>query len=219
MRLLVIEDDEVLREGIRDALCMEGHATDPVANCADAREAVSGFAYDAIILDIGLPDGSGLELLRDWRRAGITTPILLLTARDMPGDRIVGLDLGADDYLGKPFDLGELLARLRAISRRDGGRADAKVRLGSLEIDPAARVVTLDGRPVDLSRRELAVLEVLARRPDHVVPRSRIEDAIYGWQEEVGSNAVEVHIHKLRAKLGADRILTVRGLGYRIGRA
>lgn len=130
--------------------------------------------------------------------------------------RIEGLDLGADDYLGKPFDLGELGARLRALVRRDGGRAEPCIRIGSLEIDPTARTVSIEDRSIDLSRREFAVLEVLARRPGHIVSRSAIEEAIYGWQEEVGSNAVEVHIHKLRAKLGADMIETVRGLGYRM---
>jgi len=217
MRILVIEDDDVLREGLADGLALEGHTIDAVADCADAREAVAGFAHDAIVLDIGLPDGSGLDLLREWRRAGRATPILLLTARNMAEDRIEGLDLGADDYLGKPFDLGELAARLRALMRRDGGRAEPVMRIGSLEIDPATRRVCLEGQAIDLSRREFAVLEALARRPDHIVSRGAIEEAIYGWQEEVGSNAVEVHIHKLRAKLGTGVIKTVRGLGYRIG--
>ena len=216
MRILVIEDDDVLRDGLIEGLALEGHTVDAVADCADAREAVAGFAHDAIVLDIGLPDGSGLDLLREWRRAGLATPVLLLTARNMTGDRIAGLDLGADDYLGKPFDLGELAARLRALTRRDGGRADPKIRSGTLEIDPAMRQVRTEGRIVDLSRREFAVLEMLVRRPGHIVSRARIEEAIYGWQEEVGSNAVEVHVHKLRAKLGPGVIETVRGLGYRM---
>ncbi|WP_370188809.1 response regulator [Qipengyuania sp.] len=216
MRILVIEDDEILREGLTEGLALEGHTVDAVASCGDAREAAAGFAHDAIVLDIGLPDGSGLDLLREWRRAGHDTPVLLLTARNMTEDRIQGLDLGADDYMGKPFDLAELAARLRAMARRGGGRAEAILRFGKLEIDPAARRTTLDAVPINLSRREFAVLETLARRPGQIVSRSRIEEAIYGWQEEVGSNAVEVHIHKLRGKLGADTIETVRGLGYRL---
>src|SRR3546814_1237884 len=146
MRILVIEDDDVLREGLADGLALEGHTIDAVADCAAAREAVAGFAHAAIVLDIGLPDGSGLELLREWRRAGRATPILLLTARNMAEDRIEGLDLGADDYLGKPFDLGELAARLRALMRRDGGRAEPMMRIGLLEIDPATRRVCLEDR-------------------------------------------------------------------------
>ncbi|MEP2723184.1 response regulator [Roseibium sp.] len=216
MRILVVEDDDVLRDGLEQGLALDGHTADSVSRCIDAREAAAGFAYDAIVLDIGLPDGSGLDLLREWRREGRITPVLLLTARNMTEDRIEGLDLGADDYLGKPFDLGELGARLRALVRRDGGRAEPRIRVGPLEIDPAMRRVSIERRPIDLSRREFAVLEVLARRPGHIASRSAIEEAIYGWQEEVGSNAVEVHIHKLRAKLGADMIETVRGLGYRM---
>ena len=216
MRILVIEDDDVLRDGLFEGLALEGHTVDAVANCADAREAVASFAHDVIVLDIGLPDGSGLELLREWRLASRSTPVLLLTARNMTEDRIEGLDLGADDYLGKPFDLGELAARLRALTRRDRGRADPTIRLGTLEIDPATRRVCAKGETVYLSRREYSVLEALTRYPDHIVSRAQIEEAIYGWNEEVGSNPVEVHIHKLRAKLGPDVIETVRGLGYRI---
>lgn len=216
MRILVVEDDAILREGLASGLALDGHTVDDVAWCADAREAIAGYKYDAIVLDIGLPDGSGLDLLREWRKRGVVTPVLLLTARNMTEDRIAGLDLGADDYLGKPFDLGELGARLRALVRRDGGRAEPCIRAGSLVINPASRAVLVDGCSIDVSRREFAVLEVLLRRPGHVMSRATIEEAIYGWQEEVGSNAVEVHIHKLRAKIGSDQIETVRGLGYRI---
>tara|TARA_R110000787_G_scaffold227800_2_gene335428 strand:+ start:366 stop:1025 length:660 start_codon:yes stop_codon:yes gene_type:complete len=218
MRILVVEDDDVLREGLVEGLAMEGHTVDAVLDCQDAREAANGFAYDAIVLDIGLPDGSGLDLLSDWRRKGHKTPVLLLTARNMAEDRIAGLDIGADDYLGKPFDLGELGARLRALIRRGDGRVQPITRIGALTIDPSTRCATFTGQAVDLSRREFAVLEVLARRSGNIVSRSQIEDAIYGWQEEVGSNAVEVHIHKLRGKLGAETIETVRGVGYRLRR-
>lgn len=217
MRVLVVEDDEILRDGLAAGLQLEGMAVDTVECCEDARAALSS-GHEAVVLDIALPDGSGLDLLREWRRQGVSVPILLLTARNFVEDRVEGLDRGADDYLGKPFDLTELAARLRALRRRASGRAAASIRLGAIEIDPAHRRVTRDGEEVALSRREFAVLEVLAENPGHVISRSRIEDRIYGWQEEVGSNAVEVHIHNLRTKLGPAVVETVRGVGYRIGR-
>lgn len=216
MRILVVEDDEVLREGLDAGLTLEGHTVDLVETCADAREAAANFSYNAFVVDIGLPDGSGLDLVREWRRSGDTTPILLLTARTMAEDRIEGLDQGADDYLGKPFDLGELAARLRALVRRANGRTEPSVTIGPLAITLATRQVTLEGDEIELSRREFAVLEVLVRQPGHVISRAQIEEAIYGWQEEVGSNAVEVHIHNLRGKLGSKFVETVRGVGYRI---
>jgi two-component system response regulator QseB len=215
---LVIEDDEILRDGLAAGLGLEGFEVDSVASCADARAAVATQDHAAIVLDIGLPDGSGLELLTEWRRAGVKTPILLLTARNLIGDRIDGLDGGADDYLGKPFDLGELSARLRALLRRSSGRAENQISLGDLTIDEACRAVAVAGEEVALSRREYAILHALASHPGHVLSRSQLEDRIYGWQDEVESNAVEVHIHKLRAKLGRERIETVRGEGYRIAR-
>ncbi|WP_313393080.1 winged helix-turn-helix domain-containing protein [Sphingobium yanoikuyae] len=218
MRILVIEDDEILRDGIAAGLGLEGFEVDSVVNCTDARAAVATQDHAAIVLDIGLPDGSGLELLTEWRRAGVKTPILLLTARNLIGDRIDGLDGGADDYLGKPFDLGELSARLRALLRRSSGRAENGISLGDLTIDEACRTVAVAGEEVALSRREYAILHALASHPGHVLSRGQLEDRIYGWQDEVESNAVEVHIHKLRAKLGRERIETVRGEGYRIAR-
>lgn len=217
MRVLVVEDDEILRDGLAAGLPLEGITVDAVETCEDARAALSP-GHDVVVLDIALPDGSGLDLLREWRREGALVPVLLLTARNFVEDRIEGLDRGADDYLGKPFDLTELAARLRALQRRSTGRAVTTIRLGNLEIDPAKRRVTVEGVDITLSRREFAVLEVLAENPGHVISRSRIEDRIYGWQEEVGSNAVEVHIHNLRAKLGQGAVETVRGVGYRIGR-
>ena len=216
MRILVVEDDEVLREGLDAGLSLEGHTVDLVETCMDAREAAASYSYDALVVDIGLPDGSGLDLVHDLRRSGNTTPILVLTARTMAEDRIEGLDRGADDYLGKPFDLGELAARLRALVRRANGRTEPSVTIGPLAITLATRQVTLKGQEIELSRCEFAVLEVLVRHPGHVISRSQIEEAIYGWQEEVGSNAVEVHIHKLRGKLGTNFIETVRGVGYRV---
>ena len=218
MRILVIEDDEVLRDGIAAGLGLDGFEVDAVATLADAR-AVQVADYAGIVLDIGLPDGSGLDLLAEWRRGGSDAPILLLTARNLVSDRVAGLDRGADDYLGKPFDLAELSARLRAIVRRSGGRASDELKLGPLTISEARRAVTLNGLDVPLSRREFAILHALAERPGYVLSRGQLEDRIYGWDEEVESNAVEVHVHKLRAKLGRDRIETVRGQGYRISRA
>lgn len=217
MRILLVEDDDVLRDGIVAGLGLEGFQVDAVACLADARAAIGDHA--GVVLDIGLPDGSGLDLLAEWRRAGDETPVLLLTARNMVTDRVDGLDRGADDYLGKPFDLTELSARLRAIIRRASGRASGDLELGALTISEARRSVALDGEEIAVSRREFAILHALAERPGHVLSRSQLEDRIYGWQEEIESNAVEVHIHKLRAKLGRTRIETVRGEGYRMTRS
>ncbi|EMD81840.1 winged helix-turn-helix domain-containing protein [Pacificimonas flava] len=215
MRILLVEDDEVLSDGIVAGLGLDGFQVDAVATLADARAANTG-DHAGIVLDIGLPDGFGLDLLAEWRRRGMEVPVLLLTARNMVSDRVNGLDLGADDYLGKPFDLTELSARLRAILRRASGRASGDLQLGALTISEARRSVALDGAEVAVSRREFAILHALAERPGHVLSRSQLEDRIYGWQEEVESNAIEVHIHKLRVKLGRTRIETVRGEGYRI---
>ena len=198
-------------------LGLEGFEVDAVTCLADARAAIGDHA--GVVLDIGLPDGSGLDLIAEWRRACLETPVLLLPARDMVTDRVEGLDRGADDYLGKPFDLTELSARLRAIMRRASGRASGDLELGALTISEARRSVALDGEEIAVSRREFAILHALAERPGHVLSRSQLEDRIYGWQEEIESNAVEVHIHKLRAKLGRSRIETVRGEGYRIIRS
>ena len=217
MRILLVEDDEVLRDGIAVGLGLEGLTVDAVASIADARAAVGDHA--AIVLDIGLPDGSGLDLLAEWRRGGMETPVLLLTARNLVSERVDGLDRGADDYLGKPFALNELSARLRAIMRRASGRANGDLEVGPLIISEARRAVSLDGVEVPLSRREFAILHALAERPGHILSRSQLEDRIYGWQEEIESNAVEVHIHKLRAKLGRALIETVRGEGYRMAKS
>jgi two-component system response regulator QseB len=217
MRILLVEDDEVLRDGIAVGLGLEGLTVDAVASITDARAAVGDHA--AIVLDIGLPDGSGLDLLAEWRRGGMDIPVLLLTARNLVSERVDGLDRGADDYLGKPFALNELSARLRAIMRRASGRASGDLEIGPLTISEARRAVSLDGVEVPLSRREFAILHALAERPGHVLSRSQLEDRIYGWQEEIESNAVEVHIHKLRAKLGRAMIETVRGEGYRMSKS
>jgi two-component system, OmpR family, response regulator QseB len=218
MRILIVEDDEILRAAVDTGLVMTGFTVDTVETVEDARAAASAWDYDAVVLDIALPDGSGLELLNEWRSGGSMTPVLLLTARNSTRDRIDGLDLGADDYVGKPFDLHELAARIRAIVRRRQGRAEPILSWRRLTLDPAARKLCSAGKAVRLSRREFAILEALMEQPEHVRSRAQLEDRLYGWQEEVGSNAVEVHIHNLRAKLGREVIETVRGEGYRMGR-
>ena len=218
MRVLIVEDDEVLLDGLRTGLALEGFTADGVESVEDAQLAAETIDYDAVVLDVALPDGSGLDLLRSWRKSDKSLPVLLLTARNSVRDRIGGLDEGADDYLGKPFDLNELAARIRAIARRGRGRATAVLRCGDVELDVPAREVHRGGESVSLSRREFAVLHALMEQPGRLLSRSRLEERLYGWQEEVGSNAVEVHIHNLRAKLGRDLIETVRGEGYRVPR-
>lgn len=218
MRILVVEDDEILRDAVEAGLSLAGFTVDTVDTLADARSASSSWPYDAVVLDLALPDGSGLDLLKDWRTAGNVTPVLLLTARNATQDRIAGLDTGADDYLGKPFDVDELAARVRAIARRGHGRASPILRLGEMSLDPASRELIKDGQPISLSRREFTVLQALMEQPGRLLSRAQLEERLYGWQEEVESNAVEVHIHNLRAKLGREVIETVRGEGYRVAR-
>mgnify|MGYP001084705817 CR=1 FL=1 len=202
MRILVVEDDPVI--------------ADCVGTCADALAAVSTTRFSAIVLDIMLPDGSGIDVLREIRAGKETIPVLLLTARDEISDRVTGLDAGADDYLVKPFDLDELAARLRAITRRSDGRTDPCLVHGTIRVDPAEASVTVDGALVPLSRREFAVLAALMERPGVIRSRSELEERLYGWDDDVESNAVEVHIHHLRNKIGRETIETVRGLGYRM---
>ncbi len=222
MRLLLVEDDEMLGAALRAGLRQDGHAVDWArdANAADTawlapREA----PFDAVVLDLGLPDGSGLALLQRARARGIGTPVLIATARDRVADRVAGLDAGADDYLVKPLDLDELNARLRAIARRAAGRSAELVRIGDVEIDGAARCVRRAGAEVDLTARELALLLALARRPGSTLSRAQLAAALYGWDEGVDSNAIDVHLHHLRRKLGAALIETQRGLGWRLARA
>lgn len=216
MRILVVEDDPVLMNGLKVGLALSGATVDGVTTCADAEAALGTGGFDAVVLDAMLPDGSGFDVLARLRAAHDTTPVLMLTALDETPDRVRGLDCGADDYLGKPFDLDELAARLRAIARRGHGRAEPVLRAGGIMLDPATLTATLDGAPVPLSRREFAVLSALMERPGIIRSKAEIEERMYGWQEEVESNAVEVHVHNLRAKIGRDAIETVRGLGYRM---
>lgn len=216
MRILVVEDDEVLADGLRVGLRLAGFTPDCVGCLEDARAALDTTEYAAMVLDLTLPDGSGLTLLHGLRTAGGGLPVLVLTAHDQTHERIAGLDAGADDYLGKPFDLDELAARLRALIRRGEGRATGWIALGALRLDPVGRRAEFDGTPIDLSRREFAVLQALAERPGRILSKRDLEDRLYGWDDEIGSNAVEVHVHHLRAKLGRGFIETVRGIGYRV---
>jgi len=218
MHVLLIEDDALVASGIQAGLTVHDFVVDHVETIAEARSAMETVSSDAVILDRGLPDGDGLSLLEEWRSAGIATPVLVLTARDAVRDRIEGLQGGADDYLVKPFDLDELVARLQALLRRAAGRSRTLIEHGPLCLDPVAREVTVDGRPVALSRRELVLLETFLQSPRSVLSADQLKDSLYGMNDEVESNALNVHIHHLRRKLGSRVIETVRGLGYRLGK-
>ncbi len=218
MRILIVEDDPMIGAGIRTGLRQDGYTADWARDGNSAELAVATNEYDAILLDLGLPGRSGLELLAQWRRKRNTVPILIITARDSVEDRIAGLDTGADDYLVKPFDLNELAARLRALLRRRSGRATPVIEHGPLHLDPATHEVRLNGTAVKLSGREFALLHALLQVPGVPLSRSQLEDRLYGWEEEIGSNAVEVHIHALRRKIGSELIRNVRGVGYMVPR-
>ncbi|MBL8504253.1 MAG: response regulator transcription factor [Rhodocyclaceae bacterium] len=219
MKILLVEDDRLLGDGIRAGLMQAGFAVDWAQDGRAAELALSGEAYDAVVLDLGLPRLSGMEVLARARAARNAVPVLILTARDTVPDRIAGLDAGADDYLVKPFDLGELQARLRALLRRAGNQAEPVLSHGELRLDPAARSVTREGRPVELSAREFAVLHALLLNAGRVLSKAQLEEKLYGWGEEIESNAVEVFVHHLRRKLAPDLIRTVRGVGYMIPKA
>ena len=218
MRILIVEDDPMIGASIRTGLRQDGYTADWARDGNSAEAAVATNEYDAILLDLGLPGRSGLELLAQWRRKKNTAPILVITARDSVDDRVAGLDTGADDYLVKPFDLNELAARLRALLRRRSGRATPVIEHGPLHLDPATREVRLNGAAVKLSGREFALLHALLQAPGVPLSRSQLEDRLYGWEEEIGSNAVEVHIHALRRKIGSELIRNVRGVGYLVPR-
>jgi two-component system response regulator QseB len=214
MRVLLVEDDAMIGASVQKGLRQDAFSVDWVRDARSAETAVAAHTYDVVLLDLGLPGKSGTEMLKSLRRAGSDIPVLIITARDAVSDRVAGLNSGADDYIVKPFDLDELAARIRAVLRRRAGRADSVMRAGDVTLDPASHRVTLRGKDLVLSARELAVLEALLHRRGAILSRSQLEERIYGWGEEVGSNAVEVYIHALRKKLGADFIKTVRGVGY-----
>jgi two-component system response regulator QseB len=216
MRLLLAEDDAMIGEAVQAGLRRQGFAVDWVRDGAAAEEALRLAPYDLCVLDLGLPRREGLEVLEALRRRGDDLPVLIVTARDAVGQRVAGLDAGADDYLVKPFDLGELAARIRALLRRRAGRASARLEHAGVVLDTATRVVTRDDREVPLTPREYALLEALLEHPGRILSRAQLEERLYGWGEEVESNVVEVHVHSLRRKLGADFIRTVRGVGYRV---
>jgi len=216
MRLLLVEDDPHLGDGLMVGLRQQGYAVDWVKDGVAAELALASEPFDLVVLDLGLPRRSGLEVLRKLRAQGKATPVLILTARDATADKVAGLDAGADDYVVKPVDLDELAARVRALARRAAGRAQPVLRHGELELDPAAHRVTLAGQLVELSPREFALLAILLENAGRVLTRSQLEASLYGWHDEPESNVLEVHIHHLRRKLGTDLIKTLRGIGYTI---
>ncbi len=216
MRLLLVEDDTMIGEVVLDLLRAEHYAVDWVKDGDMADTALQTQAYDLVVLDLGLPRKDGLDVLRAMRIRKDATPVLVATARDAVAQRIAGLDAGADDYVLKPYDMEEMLARIRALLRRASGRAEPVFEHGKVSIHPATREVTVDGNPASLSAREWAVLEALIARPGAVLSRAQLEEKLYSWRDEVSSNAVEVYIHGLRKKLGSELIQNVRGLGYMV---
>ena len=214
MRVLLVEDDALLGDGLRAGLRQQGFEVDWVRDGDAAERELRGQPYSAAVLDLGLPRRDGIDVLRSVRRAGVSVPVLVLTARDAIPDRVTALDFGADDYVIKPIDLDELAARLRALVRRSYGKAEAKLRVGDVELDPAARRVTLREQDVVLAMREFDLLHVLMLNLGTVLTREQLEQHLYGWGREVDSNAIEVHIHHLRGKLGTQLIRTIRGVGY-----
>ncbi|MGE6318893.1 response regulator transcription factor [Pseudomonas oryzihabitans] len=216
MRVLLIEDDPDLGEGIRTSLREEGYTLDWLKDGESAVHALREEGFDLVVLDLGLPRLDGIQVLRQSRANGLTTPVLILTARDDTEDRVAGLDAGADDYLVKPFDIKELKARLRALLRRRNGPSQIQLEAGGIALDPATRRVTFDGQPVNLTPREYQLLHELLANPGKIFSRDRLMGLLYGWDEGVESNTLEVHIYNLRKKLRADLIRTVRGIGYRL---
>lgn len=216
MRVLLVEDDELLGDGIRTGLKHYGHTIDWVKDGKAANDVLSSKheSFDIIVLDIGLPKMSGLEVLRNIRERNIPTPVVILTARETVDDRVKGLDAGADDYLTKPFDLDELCARMRALQRRSKARAKPVITYGDITLDPASHVVTKSGEAIMVSRREFALLQKLLENAGRVISREQLNQTLYGWGENIDSNALEVHIHNLRKRFGTDVIRTIRGVGY-----
>ena len=218
MRILLIEDDTVLGAAVRDQIAADGQSVDWVQRLDTASDALGGAGYDLVLLDLMLPDGLGLGFLRKLRAQGDVTPVIILTALDQVSDRIDGLNAGADDYLVKPFDLAELSARIGSVARRYAGNPNPIVTHGALEIDLAARSIHHEGRPVTLTAREWALFEAFLSRPGQLLSKAQLEDKLYAFGAEVESNTIEVHVSRLRKKLGSGVIETERGLGYRLGR-
>ena len=214
MRVLLVEDDPMIGKSVQQGLRQDGSSVDWVRDGQAAELALTTTPYELLLLDLGLPGRSGLDVLARLRRSGNDIPVLIITARDAVADRIRGLDSGADDYLVKPFDLDELSARMRALLRRHAGRASPVIEHGDLRMNPATHELTQDGKPVALSAREFALLQALLERPGTPLSRTKLEERLYGWGEEIESNAVEVYIHSLRRKLGTERIKNIRGVGY-----
>ena len=219
MRVLLVEDDPMIAQGLQTAPRDGGFAVDWMRDGAGAAAALRTAAFDLVLLDLGLPRRDGIDVLRELRRRGDTTPVIILTARDDIQHRVAGLDAGADDYVVKPFDLDEVTARMRSVLRRAAGRGEPVIQHGDLRLDPVTRTVERGGVPVNLSAHEYAVLEALLQRPGAVLSRAQLEDRLYGWDEQIGSNAVEVYVHGLRRKLGSDAIRTLRGVGYFVPKA
>jgi DNA-binding response OmpR family regulator len=213
MRVLLVEDDAMIAQGLQTALRQGGFVVDWMRDGKSAAAALQSDVFDLVLLDLGLPHRDGIDVLRELRKRGDATPVIILTARDEIQHRIAGLDAGADDYIVKPFDLDEVTARMRSVLRRAAGRGDPSILHGELRVDPVARTVERSGVPVNVSAHEFAVLEALLQRPGAVLSRAQLEDRLYGWGQ-IGSNAIEVYIHGLRRKLGSDAIRTLRGVGY-----
>ncbi|MDX2345429.1 MAG: response regulator [Legionella sp.] len=214
MRLLLIEDDELLGDAVKTGLMQFGYVVDWLKDGESAKVALQIESFELVILDLALPKLSGLALLKSIRHAGNTTPVIILTARESIENRIEGLDAGADDYMIKPFDLSELSARIRALTRRSQGRADTLIQYKNITLNPAAHTVLLDDIEINISRREFALLQKLLENHGHVLSREQLMQSIYGWDEDLDSNVLEVHVHNLRKKLNADFIRTIRGIGY-----
>ncbi len=219
MRLLLVEDDRMIAEPVLDTMRRDGYAIDWAQDGRAAELSLGNGVYDLVLLDLGLPKKDGMAVLQAYRDTGGAAPVIILTARDAVDERVRGLDTGADDYLVKPFELDELAARVRALLRRRTGQKQPVYTHGELTLDPAAHEVTKNGVPVALVPREFTLLRALIESPAQVHTKAQLEEKLYGWGEEIGSNAVEVHVHSLRRKLGAEQIVTVRGVGYRLRRA
>lgn len=219
MHILLIEDDALVASGIVTGLRLHGLTVDHMENARLADSALAAAQFDVCVLDLGLPDEDGMSLLARWRGRGVPLPVLVLTARDAVEHRVKGLQAGADDYLLKPFDLDELVARLHALLRRSAGRSADRIEHGPMSFDPSSGEVWLRGQPVELARREKALLRTLLQHPRQILSADQLRDSLYGLSQEVESNAINVHLHHLRRKLGADIVETVRGLGYRLGSA